>query len=354
MKICFFNCTKAWGGGEKWHLDHALSLRDDGHEVVLATGPGGELLRRAGAENIRTRAFNIRNLSILDPIQLFQVYSFLKSEKFDIIILNFSKDLKIAAPMARLAGIPKIIYRRGSAIPIKDTAFNRFLFGKCLTHVLANSEKTKKTILRNNPDLFPEENITVIYNGIDTRNYQYIPCENEIPVIGNIGRLVFQKRQDILIDVAAILRERGVKCKFRIGGDGILMKELKDQVQEKGLSDYVEFTGFVEDANDFLQHIDIFALTSKWEGFCYVLTEAMLARKPLVAFNTSSNPELVSEGINGKLIPMGDRIAFADAIQYLIENPQIRKLYGENGSSIVGEKFDFAKNKERVMDLLLH
>jgi glycosyltransferase involved in cell wall biosynthesis len=230
MKICFFNCTEAWGGGEKWHLDHALALNDDGHEVVVVSNHHGELLRRASLENLKTKAFTIKNLSSLNPLKVWQIFVFFKTEKFDILVMNFSKDIKIAAPLAKLVGISKIIYRRGSAIPIKNTAVNRFLFGKCLTHILANSEKTKETILEKNPSLFPADKITVIYNGIKTDNYQNIHFENEIPVIGNIGRLVYQKRQDILLDVAGILKEKGIKCKFRIGGEGILMKELKEKV----------------------------------------------------------------------------------------------------------------------------
>jgi len=354
MKICFFNCTTAWGGGEKWHLDHALALQNDGHEVVVVSSKNGEFLARAIAANIKHKAFTINNLSSLNPLKIWQLYFFFKAEKFDVLVMNFSKDLKIAAPIAKLVGIPKIIYRRGSAVPIKNTSINRFLYGKCLTHILANSEMTKRTILKNNPDLFPAGKITVIYNGIRTENYRYQSFKNEVPVVGNIGRMVYQKRQDILIDVAEILKQRGIPCKFRIGGDGILMKVLQQKVLEKNLSDYVEFTGFVKDSNAFLQHIDIFALTSKWEGFGYVLTEAMLARKPLVAFDISSNPELITEGLNGNLVHWGDRVAFADAIQNLISNPPLQKKYGENGFSVVCEKFDFEKNKIRVMDFLLN
>jgi len=354
MKICFFNCTKAWGGGEKWHFDHALAFHNDGHEVAVVSKKDGELHRRASAENFKTKALSIGNLSCLNLLKIWKVYRFFKTEKFDILVMNCSNDLKIAAPIARFCGIKKIIYRRGSAIPIKDSAFNRFIFGKCLTHVLANSEDTKKTILSLNSSLFPSDKIKVIYNGIETKDYQYIPYENEIPVIGNIGRLVKQKRQDILIDVAGILKSRGIKCKIRIGGEGRMLEELQNKVIENDLSDYVEFTGFVKDSEDFLRHIDIFALTSKWEGFGYVLAEAMLARKPLVAFNISSNPELITDGYNGNLIPWGDRQAFADAIQYLIENPLKRKEYGENSYTMVQEKFDFEKSKVLVMDLFLN
>jgi len=354
MKVCFFNCAKVWGGGEKWHLDHALALQNEGHEIVLISNKNSELYRRALSVGIRTIAMEIGNLSFLNPWKLHVLFYLFRKEHFDVLVMNFSKDLKIAAPLARLIGIRKIIYRRGSAIPIKNTFLNRFIFSKCLTGIIANSEATKRTILQNNPELFPAEKIEVIYNGIATQNPQFIENQNSLPVIGNLGRLVPQKNQEMLLDIAYILKQRGVKCLFRIGGDGVLMKQLQEKVLLKNLSDYVEFTGFVDNPNTFLQQIDLFVLTSRWEGFGYVLAEAMLAHKPLVAFDISSNPELITDGVNGYLVPWGKEEVFADKIQYLIENPLIRKELGNNGYEIVCRTFDLEKNKRKVMEFLFN
>ncbi len=352
MKICFFNCAHVWGGGEKWHLDHALAFRQEGHETVIVSNKNSELLKRACASDIRTKNYSISNLSFLNPFKIYSLYSFFKKEKFDVIVMNFSKDLKIAAPAAKLAGIPKIVYRRGSAIPIKNSFLNRFLFGKCLTDVLANSEATKNTVLENNPDLFPREKIKVIYNGINTHVPETGKVENKIPVVGTLGRLVPQKGMDILLDITSILKKRQVACKIKIGGDGVLMKELQEKVKEKDLSGYVDFAGFIDNPYQFINQLDIFVLTSRWEGFGYVLAEAMLLKKPLVAFDISSNPELVFDKVNGALIPFEDKEAFADAIQELIVQPSRREELGNNGFNIVQEKFSFEKNKKLVIEYL--
>ncbi|MDR2038169.1 MAG: glycosyltransferase [Bacteroidales bacterium] len=350
MKICFFNCAKVWGGGEKWHMEHALALLQEGHQVVVVSNKNSELLKRASARQIKTKSFSLGNLSFLNPAKLFSVYRFFKKEKFDVIIMNFSKDLKVAAPMARLAKIPKIVYRRGSAIPIKNSLSNRFLFRR-LTHIIANSEATKTTILQNNPNLFPEERIKVIYNGINIPDPE-TKKQNDIPVVGTLGRLVYQKGLDILLDIAAILKNRQVVCKIRIGGDGVLKDELNKQARENDLSDYVEFTGFVDHPNEFMNHIDIFVLTSRWEGFGYVLTEAMCAKNPIVAFDISSNPELVFNEENGFLIPFEDKEAFANSIQLLVTQPSIREKMGNTGYEIVKRKFDFEQNKKKLLDFL--
>jgi glycosyltransferase involved in cell wall biosynthesis len=280
------------------------------------------------------------------------VYACFRKEKFDVIVMNFSNDLKVAAPVAKRAAIPKIVYRRGSDIPIKNTCLNRYLFGKCLTDILANSEATKRAILQNNPSLFPKNKIKVIYNGVVIAPSTSVETRNEIPVVGVLGRLVHQKGIDILLDIAAILKSRGVICKFRIGGDGVLKSKLLQKTRAGHLSDFVDFVGFVANPHAFMQGIDIFVLPSRWEGFGYVLAEAMLAKKPLVAFDISSNPELVCHNTNGFLIPFGEKEQFADAIQTLVEQPDKRASFGMAGFAMVQEKFNFERNKKQVIAYL--
>ena len=352
MKICFFNTVKSWGGGEKWHLDHALGFACAGHDVTIVSNKNSELIQRATINKMRTVAFPIHNLSFLNPFKLHALYKFFKREKFDIVVLNFSTDLKTAAFPAKRAGIPKIVYRRGSDIPIKNSFINRFLFGKCLTDVLANSKATKRSILQKNSDLFPADKIKVIYNGIDTNLTEEEKISHDIPVVGCLARLVHQKGIDILLDIAAILKNRNVNCKIKIGGDGPLKEELLQQAKNKNLSDYVEFIGFVNDSSKFMRQLDVFVLTSRWEGFGYVLAETMLAKNPIVAFDVSSNPELVFDETNGYLIPFNNNEAFADAIQKLIAQPNTRKTFGDAGYTIVKEKFDFEKNKNLVIQYL--
>lgn len=343
-KVFFLNTTRTWGGGEKWHLEHALFLSKTGDEVQMLTQKGSALQERATECGLDVTEFSIRNMSFLNPIKMLHMFLFLRMEKPDTLIMNFSNDLKIAGIAAKWAGISRVIYRRGSAIPIRDTFLNRYLYGSCLTDMLANSEETKRTILQNNPTLFPKEKIKVIYNGIRISESISTPIKNKIPIVGNLGRLVRQKRQDLLIQVAEILKNRGVNCRFRIGGDGELRTSLEQMVATKNLTDYVEFVGKVDDPSQFHTGIDIFALTSEWEGFGYVLAEAMLASKPLVAFDISSNPELIEDGVNGYLVKMNDLDAFADALQQLIEQEDKRMMLGKNGHKRVCDLFDFDKN----------
>lgn len=354
MKICFFNCAKVWGGGEKWHLDNAETLAKKGHQIVVVSNTNSELIKRANNSNLPTKAFNISNLSFLNPVKRHSIYRFFKAEKFDILVMNFSKDLKTAACAAKKTGIKRIIYRRGSDIPIKNSMLNRYLFGKCITDIIANSEATKRSILLNNNSLFPANKIKVLYNGISFNGFENIKEEHKTPVIGTIGRLSYQKRHDLLVSIAKTLHDKNIDCRFIIGGDGELKDKIHKQIADNHLENFVEMSGFVNNPHEFLQQIDIFVLTSEWEGFGYVLAEAMRAGKPIVAFNTSSTPELIENGKNGFLIPWNDTESFADALITLLHDKKKRNEMGNFGYNYALQRFDFEKNQELLIDYLIN
>ena len=112
-KICFFNSHKSWGGGEKWHYDAASYLAGNGWPVLLAADPKGELYKKTRNGHLEVCGVRISNLSFLNPVKLYKLVRFFWCNNIDTIVLNLPADLKVAGIAARLAGLEKIIYRRG-------------------------------------------------------------------------------------------------------------------------------------------------------------------------------------------------------------------------------------------------
>lgn len=358
MKICFFNSTNAWGGGEKWHFDMALQLHNQSYNICFAANKNSELSKRLETTTIPFTTFTIGNLSFLNIFKLFALKKYFKKERITAVVMNLPSDIKAAGIAAKWAGVDRIIYRRGSAVPIKNSFLNRYLFGHILTDVIANSEATKNTILENNKRLFPIEKIRVIYNGLDFskpddnhRHTFYTSAPGEI-VLGNVGRMVFQKGHEYLLDVAARLKSEGINFKMLLAGSGPLEADVRTKAQNMGLDDCIIFLGFVEDVASFMYSIDIFLLSSRWEGFGFVLAEAMTASKPIVAFDISSNPELVKHGVNGFLAAPFDTIEFTNYLITLIKNKKIRDDFGRKGFEIVHEKFAFERVVKEFIELI--
>ncbi|MFO8236042.1 MAG: glycosyltransferase [Bacteroidales bacterium] len=355
--VCFFNSCKAWGGGEKWHFEMARRLQEQGVKLILCAYPGSPLYKKAIEANLRVFSFKVGNLSFLNLILFQELVEFFKAEEITHLIVNMSSDVKTAARAAKKAGVPNIIYRRGSAIPINNSPSNRYLFRHVVTHIIANSQETMRTILANNQNLFDERKIQVIYNGIDLSDLSFDtkcskPDHQKEIVLGNAGRLEKQKNQEFLIDLVVRLRQKGYPLILKIAGTGRLEDKLKKAIENRGLNAYVELTGFSENISSFLESVDIFVLSSLWEGFGYVLVEAHACGKPVVAFDVSSNPEIVNNNEDGILVPVNDLEGFADAVEYLIQNPEIRFIMGKNGQNKVLEKFDIEVTTHNLLNYL--
>ena len=312
--ICFCNSTLAWGGGENWHFNAALSFARRGWRVLLLCHPDGALYRRAaGAEGIRAVPMPLGRLSFLNPFTARRLARFFHSEQVHALIMNLPADLKAAGPAARAAGVPHVIYRRGSALPVRNSALNRKLYGSVITRLIVNSEATRAQALANNPNLIPAERITVLPNGVDIEAFdaalaeaaEAAPPRPARPfVIGNAGRLNRQKGQHMLLHLGRRLVDAGLDARVVIAGTGEREAELKELAIALGMAERTAFTGFMHNLAPFWLAIDLFVLTSLWEGFGNVIIEAGLARKPVFAFAVSNLPELISEGGNGRLFPL--------------------------------------------------
>ena len=386
--LCFCNTSKTWGGGEKWHLEAALAFARRGYKVFLVCQSHSALHQRAG-EHPELNLFPVRlgRFSFLNPILMGAFTSFLRLNAVHAVVLNLPSDLKCFAPAAKKAGVPRIFYRRGSAIPVKNSWMNRRLFA-LLTGVIVNSQATRDTLLQNNASLVAPGCVHLLPNGVDIAAFdaalqglpvqaaqeaagavqslntaaQAVPLAQRPLVIGTAGRLSPEKAQHLLLLLGAALQPLGVPFRLVIAGSGPRLEALQALAKRLGMQEHVEFLGFEENLAPFWQRIDLFVLPSLWEGFGYVLVEAMLARKPVFAFNVSNMPNLVQEGVNGMLFPLPQGAEsleeaaplqqMAEAARQLWQHPEQRKAMGEAGRAFVEANFSQEAAMEKLEALL--
>lgn len=355
--ICLFNTTKNWGGGEKWHSDTALFLSKKNYRIIVFTHKNSELYNNLkNQQGISLFTVKIKSISFLNPIKIIQLKKKFKILKIDIIIMNLPSDAKAAGWAAKKAGIKHIVYRRGSAIPIKNSIINRYLFKSIITNIIANSEETKRTILQNNQNLFNKKLIKVLYNGININKFEFISNFNLIKknkiTIGNAGRLDKQKAQKYLIDLAVILKHKNIDFEIKIAGKGKLEHDLKAYAIQKKVDKNIEFVGFYNNMNKFYHQIDVFVLTSLWEGFGYVLAEAAACGKPIIAFNLSSNPELIIHNKTGFLVKPFNVNKIAEYIINIKNDKELRQQLSKNSRKMIEDKFSIKKSRQELLSYL--
>ncbi len=145
-------------------------------------------------------------------------------------------------------------------------------------------------------------------------------------VVTCLARLAPQKRHADLLEATALARRTVPNVRLVLAGTGPLAGELSDLAERLGLRGHVEFLGLVTRADlpDLLARTDVVALASEWEGLPVALIEALSAGKPIVASDAGGNPELVHDGVNGLVVPVGDREALARALVRLASDPAER------------------------------
>ena len=339
-------------------MSSALMARDHGYRVSVVAGRDGVLARRlASAPGIELLPLRLGGMSFLNPVVMAGLTRFFRREAVDAVLLCLPRDVKAGGVAAKFADVPDIIYRRGIAVPVRDRWSNRLLYGRVVTKLIVNSRETARCVLAENPRLIEPERIHLIYNGFDVaafdaRESAPTPRRSGEIVIGNAGRLTRQKGQHLLLEAVALLRQRGAPpFRVRIAGIGELEDELKNQAGSLGLDDVVEFVGFVEDMKAFQQGIDIFALPSLWEGFGFVLAEAMCLSRPVAAFDVSSIPEVVEDGVTGLLSPPTAE-GLADNLLRLLNDAPLRARLGAAGRLRLMERFDVRRTFAALEDCL--
>jgi len=144
------------------------------------------------------------------------------------------------------------------------------------------------------------------------------------PVVISIGRLSRQKGFDVLIAAHARLRRSGVAHHLLILGEGSERQNLTDLAVQQGVADSVFMPGFVANPLIYLKRAHHFVLSSRYEGFAFVLLEALSCGLPTVATNCPSGPaEILQDGRVGLLVAMEDAQALADAMRRLLQEPML-------------------------------
>lgn len=202
--------------------------------------------------------------------------------------------------------------------------------------------------------LFNLDKGRVIYNLID-RNKIIEKSLLENPkkekfTICNIGRLITVKRQDRIIEVAKLLKDKGYDIDFWIIGEGELRQKLLQQAKDLDVESNVHFLGF-RNPYPYLRVADLFLLTSDAEGFPLVVSEALCLSKPIVSTAITGPIEQLGNGEYGRLTGFTSK-EIADAIEDLIKNPNKLSKYSQKAKERGIKYFDVENTMNQIYEII--
>lgn len=186
----------------------------------------------------------------------------------------------------------------------------------------------------------PKTKLAHIYNPIENSNSVKVEYDLNSKILLSAGRLVNEKGFDILVEVGRKIFNKHEDWKWVILGEGNDREYIQNKIEEYSLEKNIILKGNVTNISDYYQKASIFVLTSRYEGFGLVLTEAKAFSLPCVSFDIDSGPsEIILDDVNGFLVKPFDLEEMAKKINFLIENPSLRKQQSERSLKDT-DKFD--------------
>lgn len=164
------------------------------------------------------------------------------------------------------------------------------------------------------------------------------------------AELNLNKNHKLLIEAAALLKDKIPELRLVFAGEGAMEQTYRDLAEKLGASRNVCFYGFCRDIHELIQLADVSVASSIREGLGMNVLEGMAAEKPAIATDNRGHREIIRDGKNGFLIKMGDNAAFADRIEQLYLEPELRRSLGQEGRQ-TALRFSEARTVEEMADI---
>ena len=199
-------------------------------------------------------------------------------------------------------------------------------------------------------------NISCIYNPLD-KDYikglfsTFNKSNHDTIRIISIGRLVYDKGFDLLIEALGALQDDGMSFDLTILGEGPLHKDLEGMITANNLKESVHLVGFQDNPYSFLYSADIYVSSSRYEGFSLAIAEAMIVGLPIVATKCAGPQELLKNGEFGMMVDCSVK-GLTSGLREMIINKEMRNSY-KNRSIHRGEYFNVDRSlalSEKIFD----
>ncbi len=356
-----------FGGGERVFSQIIRGLDKERFGVFVASNPGGifeKKLMEVGIKIDPVRMTNRYNLGIISRLK-----KIIKTMDVRIVHSQGGRADFFARTAARISRVPIII----SSIAMLVEGYDVGILRKSL-YVLMDrqterwvdrfiilSEASRRTLIEGHK--IPPEKIVKIHNGIEIEEYdpdikqvrnkkselrRELGLKSDVPLIGAIGRLVWQKGFEYLLHAIPQVIQDIPEAKFLIVGEGPLRSRLEELSERLRIEDNIIFTGFRSDIKDILATIELLAMPSLLEGLPLVLLEGMAMAKPIVATRIDGITEVMENGETGLLVPAKNPHELAEAMKEILKNKTKAGLLSQNARKIVEKKFSVKKMVEQT------
>ena len=333
MRVLNLMMGKSRGGLEAMALRYHEALQAAGFDVLSAGHPQGML---AGLSDFRPLTTRFSQ----DPFSALKLKAIANRFRADLVIVHGNRALFVAAhPWAGLAGKTLAVVHNFRA---KATLAK-------VRGALCVSPAVKQDVEQTYPALAAH----LMENFLPLAQKPVKAPPEGLPVVGALGRLHVNKGFDILLQAAALLRERGKPVKLQIAGDGPEEGNIRTLAARLGFgTEDLTFTGWVTGPADYLAKLDLFVLPSRVEPFGLVVVEAMAAGVPVISSDIDGPRTILKSGELGVMVPPENPSALADAIAAALADWPRALERARKAQAQALEIYDQAAGQRRLTALL--
>ena len=347
------------GGAGRYLLTYLRNCDKKTFDIFVAVPKGSKLIDEIS--KLGFKIYQIENMAeksvSYDAYR--QLYKIFKEIKPDIVHAHASLSARISA---KRAGVKTIVYTRHSVFPQKKSltsGLGKMINGRVgnilSTGIIAVANAAKKNLTDTGID---SDLIRVIYNGVDrvpvaeekeiSEFKEKYKLEN-VPVIAIIARVEAVKGHIYFVEAAKILKEKGIEAKFIVAGTGAEEEKLKKYTKDNDLSDYVIFTGFLNNVH-LLENIMDIQINASYgtEAASLSLLEGMSLGKPAVVSDFGGNPEIIENGINGFVVPKQNSMLLAEKVIELLDNKDLYSRMSKSAVEIYNKKYTSSVMTEKT------
>jgi glycosyltransferase involved in cell wall biosynthesis len=353
MRIVQLMASPFVGGPERQVLGLAEALRPAIETVFLSFAEGGRA--RPLLDEARRRGFEAIELRYNAPCLWHaarEVAEYVRRSGADVLCTNGYKPDVIGWLAARRAKVPVVAIAHGWTAATWKVRLNEAIDRRVMRRmdaVICVSEAQAVKVRQAGVD---PRRVHVIRNAVD-------PCASDNPdpsyrrqleaffatpparIVAGCGRLSPEKGFDVFIDAAARVAAQDAGAGFVLFGDGPLRAALQQQVRDRGLQGRFAFAGFRPDLNHFLPWCELLVLPSHTEGLPVVVLEALAAGVAVVATAVGGTPEVITDGIHGRLVPSGNAMTLVRCIREVLADDDMRLSLARTGRQRVRDEFTF-------------
>jgi L-malate glycosyltransferase len=335
------------GGGETFAAEVALSLDPARFERYLCVSRGPRAADPAAGvdaedlESLRHAGVRVLGLGRGSPAAVWQwrpLVSLLRKERIDVLHAHKYGSNVWGTLIGTAARVDAIVCHEHSWAFEGDRLrrfLDRNLIGRLADRVIAVSREDRRRMIE--VEGMPAARVEFVPLGIrdldppdpadDLRSELGISAE--APIIGAVGGLRPEKGLPVLLETAAILRGEFPALRVLLVGEGEERPVLEDRIADMGLGETVILTGYRRDVPNVLASLDVALLCSEREGSPLAVLEYMDAARPIVATRVGGVPDLVEDGVQGRLVPPGDPAAIGEAVAALLRDRTAARRMGD-------------------------